>query len=184
MNMAFFSRFGGLSALTAVGLGLGLAYRKNNRNNERERKWLDYRRLSLKAESTSAENYLPSPTRIFDPHGMQFKRSKWDWNWDGRHENEEVINKEEKVKVNKEGDEGASNDDEQRIKSSSPSASRHLLLIRHGQYNLKGQTDDEKKLTDLGRKQAKATGKRLAQLDLPFTALIQSNMTRLVSTHC
>ena len=31
-----------------------------------------------------------------------------------------------------------------------PTASRHLLLIRHGQYNVDGETDDERSLTPLG----------------------------------
>jgi len=31
-----------------------------------------------------------------------------------------------------------------------PTASRHLLLIRHGQYNVDGETDDKQTLTDLG----------------------------------
>ena len=31
-----------------------------------------------------------------------------------------------------------------------PTAIRHLFLIRHGQYNLKGETDAERTLTPLG----------------------------------
>ena len=34
-----------------------------------------------------------------------------------------------------------------------PTASRHLILIRHGQYNLAGSTDSDRYLTDLGREQ-------------------------------
>lgn len=30
-----------------------------------------------------------------------------------------------------------------------PTATRHLFLIRHGQYNLRGATDDDKSLTPL-----------------------------------
>lgn len=32
-----------------------------------------------------------------------------------------------------------------------PTATRHLILIRHGQYNTDGITDDERILTALGR---------------------------------
>jgi len=31
-----------------------------------------------------------------------------------------------------------------------PTASRHLLLIRHGQYNVDGESDDKRALTSLG----------------------------------
>ena len=33
-----------------------------------------------------------------------------------------------------------------------------MILIRHGQYNLKGKTDPERYLSDLGREQAVLTG--------------------------
>jgi serine/threonine-protein phosphatase PGAM5 len=37
-------------------------------------------------------------------------------------------------------------------------------MVRHGQYNLEGKVDEERYLTDLGRKQAELTGQRLALL--------------------
>ena len=63
-----------------------------------------------------------------------------------------------------------------------PKATRHILLVRHGQYNLKGKIDSEKYLTDLGREQALITGKRLAELNLPLTYLVSSTMTRAQQT--
>ena len=30
---------------------------------------------------------------------------------------------------------------------------RHIILIRHGQYNLDGKTDDQRYLTELGKEQ-------------------------------
>lgn len=36
------------------------------------------------------------------------------------------------------------------IEDKKPKASRNLLLIRHGQYNLNGATDKERTLTDKG----------------------------------
>ena len=59
---------------------------------------------------------------------------------------------------------------------------RHLIPVRHGQYELTGQTDPERKLTALGRSQADMTGMRLAELSLPYTSIIHSNMTRAVET--
>jgi broad specificity phosphatase PhoE len=37
-------------------------------------------------------------------------------------------------------------------------------MVRHGQYNLDGKVDEERYLTDLGKKQAELTGQRLAHL--------------------
>jgi len=63
-----------------------------------------------------------------------------------------------------------------------PTASRHILLIRHGQYNDKGRNDMEHYLTTIGREQADITGARLATLDLPYTSLTSSTMTRALET--
>ena len=64
-----------------------------------------------------------------------------------------------------------------------PTATRHILLIRHGQYNLKGKTDEERHLTELGRDQASLTGKRLKELDLKYTGIIVSRWERSIPTH-
>ena len=61
-------------------------------------------------------------------------------------------------------------------------AIRHIILIRHGQYNLDGATDKERVLTKLGEKQAEETGKRLKSLGLKFTSLTASTMTRAIQT--
>lgn len=68
------------------------------------------------------------------------------------------------------------------IKFKHPTASRHIILIRHGQYNLDGTSDSERYLTDLGRDQARLTGIRLAELSLPYSFMIHSNMTRAIET--
>lgn len=44
------------------------------------------------------------------------------------------------------------------LEKSKPKATRNLFLIRHGQYNLKGNGDEERTLTALGREQAEYTG--------------------------
>lgn len=43
------------------------------------------------------------------------------------------------------------NEYNQKIAEKKPSATRHIFLIRHGQYNLNGETDKERKLTELGK---------------------------------
>ncbi|TRY76647.1 hypothetical protein TCAL_11833 [Tigriopus californicus] len=98
----------------------------------------------------------PSVPPHLDPQRMRFEPSTWDDNWDGRKPVHEADPK--------------------------PQASRHLLLIRHGQYNIQAQVDHERKLTVLGRRQAEATGVRLAQLNLPWQPMIRSSMTRAMET--
>lgn len=69
------------------------------------------------------------------------------------------------------------------IKSSGKSrAMRHIILIRHGQYNLRGATDADRTLTDLGKMQAEYTGKRLKELGHPYTIMVQSTMSRAQET--
>ena len=69
-----------------------------------------------------------------------------------------------------------------RLLTPNPRATRNIFLIRHGHYDLSGATDEERRLTELGRKQAAATGKRLAALKIPWTRVVRSNMTRAMET--
>lgn len=55
---------------------------------------------------------------------------------------------------------------------------RTLIFIRHGQYNVKGRTPDEKVLTSLGWMQAYATGRHLKRLGIRIDHLIHSDMVR------
>ena len=77
----------------------------------------------------------------------------------------------------------------EKIEKVTPHAARHLILIRHGQYNLNGSTDSDRYLTEKGRKQAGFTGERLKALNIPFDKMIRSTMTRaqetgkIISTH-
>ncbi len=81
------------------------------------------------------ENQYKSDS-LLDPHGMTFPKSSWDSNWDGR---QPVIVEETQP------------DSEDNSKTACyPTATRHIIMIRHGHYNLDGATDAEKKLTDLG----------------------------------
>jgi len=89
-----------------------------------------------------------------------FKHKTWDWNWDHRQAEDEEPNE----------------------NKNKPLATRNIILIRHGQYNLDGTKDSERYLTSLGIEQAKLTGLRLAELSLPFTHIAQSRMTRAVQT--
>ena len=63
-----------------------------------------------------------------------------------------------------------------------PTATRHLILIRHGQYEMNHSESDRKILTELGRQQALATGERLKTLGRPYTHIIHSPVIRAVQT--
>ena len=90
----------------------------------------------------------------------QAEHCTWDNNWDRRHA-------------------------EPGTAEGSSKSERHLILIRHGQYNLKGKGDAERYLSDLGRQQADLTGQCLKELELAgmkYTMLHQSTMTRSMET--
>ncbi|GFN84795.1 serine/threonine-protein phosphatase pgam5, mitochondrial [Plakobranchus ocellatus] len=100
---------------------------------------------------------------------------KWNSNWD-RREPESLVrplksSKESRVK-----------DHQEKIENQTPTASRHLILIRHGQYFDNANVDKERFLTSLGRTQAELTGERLKELNLPYTSLVSSTMTRAMET--
>ncbi|XP_013404680.1 serine/threonine-protein phosphatase PGAM5, mitochondrial isoform X3 [Lingula anatina] len=98
---------------------------------------------------------------------------KWDYNWDKR-EPKSMVRPPKSEKDQKEY--------ENNLEKAKPTASRHLLFIRHGQYNLKGEKDEDRILTDLGRKQAALVGQRLKELDLPYSLLVYSTMARATET--
>lgn len=61
---------------------------------------------------------------------------------------------------------------------------RHIILVRHGQYDETHKADETRKLTPLGRAQAEATGARLAALAKAYgvKAVRVSSMTRAIET--
>lgn len=56
-----------------------------------------------------------------------------------------------------------------------PTATRHVFLIRHGQYHLES---DKKNLTPLGREQAQLLGERLAKTGIKYDVCVMSTMNR------
>ncbi|CAB0018013.1 unnamed protein product [Nesidiocoris tenuis] len=91
----------------------------------------------------------------------------WDENWDRRAQMKRPKREADKAEI-----------DERKCSK----ACRHIILIRHGQYNLDGASDSERTLTQLGREQAAAVGQRLRALDLPFTSMTNSTMSRARQT--
>jgi|ERR1712013_75255 len=66
--------------------------------------------------------------------------------------------------------------------SETPTATRHVLMIRHGQYFHDEGGDLLRKLTELGRQQAWHTGQRLEKLNIKFDRIVISTMTRAEET--
>jgi len=116
------------------------------------------------ARASWTTGYTPSP------------HAKWDDNWDHRSP-KALIPKIKKISSCK-----SENEVNEAIESVIPVATRHIILIRHGQYNIQGNIDDQRYLTKLGRTQAEWTGKRLKELGLPYTTIIKSTMTRAQET--
>lgn len=63
-----------------------------------------------------------------------------------------------------------------------PSATRTLILIRHGQYEHQQNDSDKRILTKLGREQAQLTGERLRELGEKYTIMYYSSMPRATET--
>jgi len=65
-----------------------------------------------------------------------------------------------------------------------PGVTKHIILVRHGQYDESSPEDEKNILTELGRQQAEATGQRLAALlhKHPDSVLHVSSMARAKET--
>ncbi|XP_003701756.2 serine/threonine-protein phosphatase Pgam5, mitochondrial [Megachile rotundata] len=101
--------------------------------------------------------------------------TKWNHNWD-RRDPKCLINPKKLDSLNDE------NKYSKEIVKKTAHAIRHIILVRHGQYNTKAKTQAEGTLTDLGKQQAEITGKRLDELGFPYTVLVHSTMIRAQQT--
>jgi len=117
---------------------------------------------------------------------------KWDNNWDKRNPDDMVKPLEEDAsesEIEKRAED---------VKNAHPKAKRTIILVRHGQYNLKATQDSERYLTELGTEQADITGHRISELvkhmklktpkdengnQTPLTVnFVKSTMTRATQT--
>lgn len=133
--------------------------------------------------AVQASSSTISEGKLFDylvrnPHEFNPNQPKtvWDFDWDKR-DPASLLPPEQSIKSD--GDITRQSKISTPIK---PTATRHLFLIRHGQYNLKGLTDEERTLTPLGWEQAEFVGKRLKELSIPYAKIVQSSMTRAKNT--
>ncbi|XP_015926991.1 serine/threonine-protein phosphatase PGAM5, mitochondrial [Parasteatoda tepidariorum] len=96
---------------------------------------------------------------------------KWNSNWDKREPH--CLMKPKKRSKQRE---------DEKLCTLTATATRHILLIRHGQYDTKAPSDKEMKLTYLGREQAQLVGKRLKDLNISYDKLIRSTLIRAIET--
>ncbi|KAI4873792.1 hypothetical protein NFI96_017981, partial [Prochilodus magdalenae] len=99
--------------------------------------------------------------------------SGWDSNWDKR---------DPSLMVNPRKKESSGEGNSSEPENTKPRATRHILLIRHSQYNMNGNGDRERTLTPLGREQAELLGQRLASLGLKYDVMVHSTMARATET--
>lgn len=98
----------------------------------------------------------------------------WNDNWDFR--DPKIILKKSRPDLNE-----CSPEFSEELKQRTPTASRNIFLIRHGQY-IYGNSDTECCLTKLGHEQAHLTGERLQELGITFDKVVISTMTRAKET--
>jgi serine/threonine-protein phosphatase PGAM5 len=112
-------------------------------------------------------------------HQPKFPYPAWDYNWDGR------MTPSTSLESHRKG-----------LARNVRGKTRHIILVRHGQYDESSKDDEHRKLTPLGRLQATKTGQRLAEWTkgssnfddpsfhgpCPIKAIRVSNMTRAKET--
>lgn len=115
-----------------------------------------------------AASFIPNSTQYIPSANVAplTSDSTWDYNWDKR---QPVA-------------QGNLTDDKKASNEGKITASRYIILIRHGQYNTKGKTEENKTLTQLGREQAELVGLRLKELDYNITRVVHSTQTRATET--
>uniref|UniRef100_A0A915CBF1 Serine/threonine-protein phosphatase PGAM5, mitochondrial n=1 Tax=Parascaris univalens TaxID=6257 RepID=A0A915CBF1_PARUN len=129
-------------------------------------------RFSVKAEQPVVSPFVPlPPTSSAPPDTDIFPRKKWHSNWDSR-DPLSLVDQEEYNAA----DPASRKEMLQKVKAT---ATRHIFLIRHGQYFME---TEEKNLTPLGREQALLLGKRLAENELKFDVVVTSSMQRAIET--
>lgn len=144
--------------------------------------WINLRKVSkitFSALSGVSFYYYLSDPKVKTVHSSwttNFAPAEWDFNWDHRAATSFVKPLPQNATEDKE------NVYNKKLEKHKSKATRHIILIRHGQYHLNGATDKERYLTELGRQQAKFTGKRLVELKIPIDDVVISTMTRAQET--
>lgn len=104
------------------------------------------------------------------------KCAVWDYNWDRR----------EPTSLVEPLGHHPTPDDENKYRASlektKSKATRHIILVRHGEYLDKCLVEADRVLTPVGRQQANYTGQRLAQLNIKWDKMVVSTQVRAQET--
>lgn len=100
----------------------------------------------MKLDKEGIYHGLFPKSQLFQP---KLEYPLWDDDWDGR-------------KPELTGDKEADRERMRHVRKTG--VTRHIILIRHGQYDETYKEDEKRVLTELGRKQADLTGKRIAEM--------------------
>ncbi|XP_008295818.1 serine/threonine-protein phosphatase PGAM5, mitochondrial isoform X5 [Stegastes partitus] len=152
---------GGSAVLFAAAVADSRGY-FGEQSEEAAGRWSRFNVLQAAQPAWTPASHTPAPTG-----------HAWDFNWDKR-DPSSLSNGKKKESVTE--------DPSSEQDNGKPKATRNILLIRHSQYNLSGNSDKERILTPLGREQAELTGQRLAALGLKYDVLIHSSMARATET--
>ncbi|GAB6030083.1 Serine/threonine-protein phosphatase pgam5, mitochondrial [Chamberlinius hualienensis] len=133
------------------------------------------KKLKDPSESANGPDFIPTVNASWTTNFTPSVR--WDYDWDKK--SPASLQKPRKNKSEKSDE---NNNEIVNNELPKPTASRHLILIRHGQYYESADTDAKRILTPLGREQAAFTGARLKELGHPYTILTFSSMARAKET--
>ncbi|XP_072044683.1 serine/threonine-protein phosphatase PGAM5, mitochondrial-like isoform X2 [Amphiura filiformis] len=133
---------------------------------------------TISTKNSDENNLMPS---VLAAWTTNFHPSvKWDSNWD-RRDPESLLKPEKSQKGSSDTTDNGPNFQAE-LNKLKPVANRHIFMIRHGHYNVDGETDEQRVLTALGQEQAELTGLRLKELSFPFTIMTNSSMSRAIQT--
>jgi serine/threonine-protein phosphatase PGAM5 len=106
---------------------------------------------SSSSSSSSEEELFENQCLKRQMHVPKVPYPAWDYNWDGRETEATSL-------------EGHRRGLQKNVVGSNKYKTRHIILIRHGQYDESPKDDDRRTLTPLGRLQALRTGRRLKEM--------------------
>lgn len=164
--MSLFRSISSTFGIAAVSVSTLAYYLNNNDNNE------ECRQHTAVCRPASLTQQLTTPQPPPQPQSQSL--TTWFDNWDYRHPG--CIEGSDIKKEQEEQDK----DDAKSKKVAT--ATRHVILVRHGQYVHSKDGPEFKVLTELGKEQAKMTGERLSALNINFDQLIISTKVRAHQT--
>lgn len=141
-----------------------------------------YYRYNLLGNSGTTADCKPAELFEEEETSPPVEKKRWDDNWD-LHNNKFPIAESSTLKEKVEVPlvDAVSETISSCPSEPKPTATRHIILVRHGQY-VHNDNDRFRILTDLGKQQSTLTGERLRSLGIKFNKMVVSTMTRAQET--